>query len=370
MTNPHPTSPHDCDGVNMDSWRVNCDRAVHGCDDQLPTFSTMGRGIKGDGYEVRIKAPDTISATYLEGWSFDEATKEYTKEWESENINGGHLSCFYNLRPYSIPQCFTMTFVYRRDDRPQWSWTTPAIPYVWDSDGDGNPDTDEIVGSGVGNLWIKEGPGKPWKEKLVFPNGTTAADFNAPGPEETWSGNIVFGFGGDVPLPNLDDIAKILGWSRANLENLLSGQAGQLSGSDNVKDYIDDQNTAQTTAILKHVHDDLGFTTGNLPGDGGSTSVKKYIDDQIAKLNTDLTNKINTAVTNLTELINAQGTKDAKTFTDILAKIYLGGTRNANGSITWPTTDKIGIGNMNLYAGGSANYIKTDADGENDVQVN
>ena len=74
--------------------------------------------------------------------------------------------------------------------------------------------------------------------------------------------------------------------------------------------------------------------------------------------------------TDLTVLINALGTKNAKTLADILTKIYLGGTINSStGAITWPTADKIALGNINVYSGGSAGFIKTHADGENDLKA-
>lgn len=65
------------------------------------------------------------------------------------------------------------------------------------------------------------------------------------------------------------------------------------------------------------------------------------------------------------------GDKYDQAIADILAKIYLGGEFDPEtGTITFPTTDKIAIGNMNVYAGNSQeNFIKTDADGENDYLV-
>lgn len=298
--------PHDgWDGMPLGEWYLNPDRCAPECDDQLPLISRAGRGIKGNGYQVRISDPDTVSATYLEGWSYDEATKQYTKEWTSENINGGHLTAHYNLRPYTIPQCFTITFIYRRDNRPEWSWTTPAIPYIWDTNGDGQPDTDEIIGSGLGDLWIRESIRAAWQEQLVFPPGTTNKDFNSPMPLEPWSGNITFGWGGDMPIPNLDDLSDILGWDRDDLEDLLDGSTGSISGSANVKAYID--------ALQARVY---------------------------------------------------------KTFADILNKIYQGGSINqVTGAITWPNSDKIPIGNLNLYSGGMSNWIRTRADGANDLRA-
>ena len=351
---PH-NEPHDNCGLPMNQWYVNPDRCVPSCDDQLPTFSHVGRGLQGNAFEVRISDPDTTNETYLEGYSFDEATKQYSRLWKSENINGGELKVYHNTRPGTLPQCFTMTFIYRRPHRPEWSWTTPAIPYVWDSDGDGNPDVDEVVGSGVANLFIRADRSSPWDQRLVFPQGTGPEDFNAPGPEETWSGNITFGWDGDVSVPNIDDIAKIIGVPVSTITNILKNIAGSMAGSDNVKDYIDDKDKE----LFDHFHDDLGFPEGMLPGDGGSTSVKKYIDDAIAGLNT-----------SLRVYIDASFNKAERAISDILEKVYGGGTMDpATGAITWPNTDKIAVGNMNLYSGGTANWIKTDVDGENDLKA-
>lgn len=57
----------------------------------------------------------------------------------------------------------------------------------------------------------------------------------------------------------------------------------------------------------------------------------------------------------------------------IVAKIFGGGTVNADGTITWPTTERIAIGNMNVY-GGDSNQIRTrdgsvSSGSDNDVRV-
>ena len=307
---------------------INPDRQAELCDDQLPVIARVGRGIKGDGYKVVISDPDTNCETHLEGMSYDEATKLWTSEWLSENINGGCLSYQYKLRPYANPATFTMTFIYRRPGRPEWSWTTPSIPYVWNVDDDGGrTDPDAIVGSGVATIFLRSGAGNPWVEKLVYPDGTTREDYNAPAQGEAWTSNITFGYGGDVEVPNLDDIAKIIGVPKDTIVNILNSVPGALAGSDNVKDYIDDRVT-------------------------------------------ELNNRITQVSTDLTDLINDLGTKNANTLADILTKIYLGGTINSStGAITWPTADKIALGNINVYSGGSAGFIKTHADGENDLKA-
>lgn len=369
------------------------------CDDQIPIMASVSRGLQGNSFRVDVhddtdglseaelldllKNPETAKnfnfsdETFLEGLVYDEATKTWASVWDSENINGGRLHYQYNLRPHSSPQTFTLTFVYRRPGQPEWAFTTPPIPYLWDVDGDGKPDVDGVVGAGIGNLFLRESANAPWVQterhgtktpvppqlqssigrwgQLNWPEGMAPKDFNGVAPDEAWAATATFGWGGDVPLPNLDDIAKIVGVTRTVIENILDDVPGALAGSDNVKDYIDDKDKE----LFDHFHDDLGFPEGMLPGDEGSTSVKKYIDDAIADLDA-----------SLRVYIDASFNKAERAISDILGKVYGGGTMDpATGAITWPNTDKIAVGNMNLYAGGTANWIKTDADGENDLKA-
>ena len=69
----------------------------------------------------------------------------------------------------------------------------------------------------------------------------------------------------------------------------------------------------------------------------------------------------------------ANASKANTSITDIITKIFGGGTVGADGHITWPTTDKIAIGNMNVY-GGDSNQIRTrdgsvSSGSDNDVRV-
>ena len=352
----------------MAKHRIHPDRCAPDCDDQLPLLSRVGRGIEGDSYKVEISS-DSNCETILEGSTFDAATKEWSSEWFSENINGGCLSYQYKLRPGTVPATFTITFIYRRPGRPEWSWTTPAIPYIWtvDEDGNKNPgDPDTMVGSGVATVYLKKTTESAWKDMLVYPDGTTAKDFNTPAAKKPWTVNISFGIGGDIEVPNIDDLAKILGITVSDIKKLIAGNTITINGvqASNIVDYIDKQDDKHLEAakdytdnLSSHIHTDMGF---NSPGHGsnafgGYATVKAYIDA-----------KDGTAATNL----NAFKTYVNNALKDILAKFYLGGTIGEDGHIKWPTTDKAAIGNMNVYGGGTANYIKTDADGENDVQVN
>ena len=334
-----------------------------GCesDDQLPIVSRVGRGIHGDDFKVEISS-DAPCETHLAGSSFDHTTKEWTSEWVSENINGGCLSYQYKLRPYTVPQTFTITFIYRRPGRPEWSWTTPAIPYVWSVDDDGGKqpgDPDAVVGSGVATIFVKDGKDKPWVEKLVYPDGTDREDFNAPEQGEAWTSNLYFGVGGDIEVPNLGDLALILGITEEQIKQIIQGTTGVIGGSDNMKDYIDDQDNK----VLDHVHEDLGFDDGFLPGDGGDTSVKEYIDGKASEIQ----GEVNASKADIAK-INA-------TLADILAKIYGGGTIGADGHITWPNTSKIPVADLNVFSGGTpsnstyADAIRSRALSDDDVRT-
>lgn len=338
---------------------VNPDRGAPDCDDQLPLVSRVGRGIHGDGYKVEVDDPDSVSETHLHGYEIDGATGEVRSDWVSENINGGHLSYQYVLRPYTIPQTFTITFVYRRPGRPEWSWTTPAIPYVWTVDEDGNKDQgDGIVGSGVATLFIKKTTDAAWKEMLLYPEGTTREDFNAPEAEQPWTVNLEFGVGGDIDVPNIDDIAKILGITVEDIRNIIAGNQVTINGVDarSIIEYIDKQDAN----LSEHIHRDLGFNEPGHPDTGafgGHDTVKEYIDA--------LGDKVEE---NDSFVRNALG--------DILEKFYGGGTLGEDGHVTWGANGKAAVGNLNVYGGGAdasaPNAIRTRPDStsnENDVEV-
>lgn len=289
MTN-HDHIEHDhCHHHHHDCDHINHDRGACECDDQLPAISNVGRGIKGDGFLVRISDPDDCTQTYLEGLSYDEATKEWHSEWLSENINGGELSYQYNLRPFTVPQTFTITFIYRRPGRCEWSWTSPAIPYIWSVDEDGNKtEANKIVGSGVATIFVRASKSEAWDvkkhERLIYPPGTKREDFNAPLPGQPWSACITFGHGGDIELPSFEDIAKILGVSTGDIYNILEGNTFTLDGI-TATDFRD--------WILKHLHKDLGFeAAGSNHGwnnkFGGEATVKDYIDKWVDHFHKDL----------------------------------------------------------------------------------
>ena len=343
-------------------------------DDQLPAFNQVGRGIAGNGFIVRPKDKGNCEEFYLQGFSVDGATGEEHLEWESRNISGGwlhDLNHTYRVRPWNDPPTFNMTFIYHKPPCCSWAWTTPAIPYCWDEKG---PYPEKMVGSGVATLFIRTDAvdhdeevgdkGNPvdnqWIEKLIYPDGTTRENFNAPDPLEEWTVNLTFGLlHGDVLVPNLYDLADILGWDAGNIYNIVDGKPGQLDGSDNVKDYIDDQLGFGDGVLVGNegpltIKDILGFDENYFLNGG---TVKNYIDGLL----TDLFKKIwyGGASTDLN-----QPTPDTppagKTVID----------ENWEPHILWTTapSEHIAMGNMNLYGGDTReNWIKTDVDGTNDV---
>ena len=328
----------------MARHRIHPDRCAPDTDDQLPLISRVGRGLQGDSFKVDI-ASDSNCETILEGSTFDAATKEWKSEWLSENINGGCLSYQYVLRPYTIPQTFTITFIYRRPGRKEWSWTTPAIPYIWSASDTGEPEDPDHVGSGVATLYIKKTTDAEWTEKLVYPEGTGPEDYNTPPAEEPWTVNLSFGIGGDVEVPNIDDLAKVIGITVEDIKKLIAGDSITINGIDasNIIDYIDKQDDNHLNDALDHVHSDLGFNETGHPDSGafgGEDTVKEYID---------------------------KGDEDSKTFIenalgDILNKIYGGGELGEDGHITWPNANKIPVGDLNIFSNSTpTNSTYTDA---------
>ena len=331
----------------MARHRIHPDRCAPDTDDQLPLISRVGRGIKGDTYKVEIVS-DSNCETILEGSYFDQASKEWHSEWVSENVNGGCLSYQYNLRPFTVPQTFTITFIYRRPGRPEWSWTTPAIPYIWSIDDSGETaPPDGIVGSGVATLFIKKTTDAEWTEKLVYPQGTTREDYNAPEAEEAWTVNLSFGIGGDVEVPNIDDLAKIIGITVDDIKKIIAGDSVTINGvsADDLIDYIDKQDDNHLKDALDHVHKDLGFNETGHPDSGafgGQDTVKEYIDQAIADVKGDSDMDLG----QLEQYVkNALG--------DILSKIFGGGTLGGDGHITWPAesqASKIPVADLNIFS--------------------
>lgn len=327
------------------------DRRADKNDDQLPLFSTVGRGIKGDSSRIVIADPDTESETHLVGGYIDHATGIFHTDWVSENINGGRLMYQYNLRSYTIPRTFTITFKYQRPGRSEWSWTTPAIPYIWSVDnenGSVSENPDHIIGSGVATLFIKTMHDEEWNEKLIYPEGFTRDDFNAPDPLEAWSANIIFGHGGDIDIPDFDDIAKIIGISKEDIYNILEDNSITINGIDanSLIEYIDNCDKRD----LDHIHADLGFCESDHDTEGafgGFDTVKDYIDDKVIQLTT-IINNMKSSIGDL---------------------IY-GAEIDEDGNISLPEGTMIPTGNINVFSGSTANYLRTrNGEVNNDIKA-
>lgn len=370
------------------------------CDDQLPLISRVGRGLQGNSYKVQI-AQDSDCETYLEGMTYDAASKTWSTDWVSENINGGKMMYQYNLRPYTNPQTFTVTFRVKRPNRPEWSWTTPAIPYLWDADDDGKADVDDIVGTGVADLFLKKTTETKWNyptitttdyaagkmtsdkhDKLVYPDDWDREQLNAPIPGEAFTVNLQYGVGGDIDAPNIDDIAKILGITVENIRDIIKNSPVPTESitDENLKKYIDRMDDEHQKELENHMHADMGFGSGannsNFPSDGGSKnthawkhpfttsrnqtegswisgseSIKDYVDEGDAA--------INKRICNLENLVDANLNTINQLVDSILSKIYGGGTRNLDGTITWPDNNKIPVGNINVISSTTSNAILT-----------
>lgn len=217
------------------------DRCADRCDDQLPLFSQVGRGLQGDGYKVEL-VRDTINDTRIRGLIVDPHTGEETEEWRTDNINGGKLTYDLNYNPTTDPKTFTITFTLERPDdsqRPEgekrgWTFTTPPIPYLWN---------DEIH-PGVATLFTKavSQPSNYWRERLVYPAGTGPEDYNMPRKLEPWTVNLTYGEGGDIDCPTTqeykDHLHADLGVSKAQAAGR-PNMAGD-GGADTVWDWIQD----------------------------------------------------------------------------------------------------------------------------------
>lgn len=364
MSDFHPNYD-DCCCHHDDHIHHHCeDHGAPDCSGQLPMIANVGRGIKGDGFYVRITDPDTTNETYLEGLSYDNATHEWHSEWISENINGGELRYQYNLRPFTDPTTFTITFIYKRPNRPEWSWTTPAIPYIWTIDDDGNrTDPDAFVGSGVATIFVRASKSDPWNvskhERLHYPQGTTRDDFNAPLPEKAWSATITFGYGGDVELPNFDDLAKILGITKGDIFNILQDNTFTIDGitAKNIIDYINKCDKRDRD----HFHKDLGFPDAmndnhsDKGAFGGEDTVKIYIDKKFGNIYNILQDLIDHIYGATLSVVDAS---DAPSSTLPDGKGL---------KITWNPDQKIPQGNLNVYGGDSrGKWIKTHENETND----
>ena len=343
------------------------------CDDQIPVFSSMGRGPHGDSAYIDIQ--NGRVDTHLIAKSIDGVTGMMSTEWISDNINGGELRYQYNLNPHTIPRTFTITFVYTRghegdENYASWSWTTPAIPYIWRIDADGVPeeDPDAVIGTGVATLFVRTTHGDKWNERLHYPIDPTTGQpydrsvFNAPEAEEPWSATITFGFGGDIEIPDFDDLAKIIGCTKEDIFNILQDNSVHWDGidADNLLDYINKCDKRDRD----HFHKDLGFNSEGHPGTGafgGENTVKEYIDKKIKGMEVHINNLYGL----IDDLLNhVYGVTTATIDLDDATNKTIPEGKGIK--VNWNPDAKIPQGNINLFSGDVTHYIRTRSGENND----
>lgn len=98
-----------------------------------------------------------------------------------------------------------------------------------------------------------------------------------------------------------------------------------------------------------------------------------YLKDNLEKLDEKVENyysELSQTIENVKQEFNTKIEHNGGSIESIVEKIYLGGEVGEDGTVTWPTDDKIAIGNMNWYTGASnQNYIRTAADGDGDMRA-
>lgn len=248
------------------------DRCADRCDDQLPLFSQVGRGLQGDGYRVEL-VKDTINDTRIRGLIIDPHTGEETEEWRTDNINGGRLSYSLNYNPTTDPKTFTITFTLERPDdsqRPEgekrgWTFTTKPIPYLWENE----------IRPCVATLFTKavSQPSNYWRERLVYPAGTGPEDYDMPRKLEPWTVNLTYGKTGDIDCPTTSEEQADIDAAKQEVLNHLHKDlyGGQDSDDwdeipDSLKPLDGDKNNGRTVwdwikwardQAINHLHKDL-----------------------------------------------------------------------------------------------------------------
>lgn len=216
------------------------------CDGQLPVFSTMGRGIKGDSARV-VMLSDSDEETVIKGVSYDEESGETKDEWVSGNLNAGKVALSCQMNPHASPKTFNITLRLIRPGREEWSWTSPNIPYMAASGQD-------TPGSNIAALYAKnKRTGQVSQDLGKHPEGWTPEQLNIPAPNTPFSANVEFGMKGDVDCPTTLEASAILGISTDDLGSMAARQppanlkfAPQSGGSAGVelhpetfKEYVD-----------------------------------------------------------------------------------------------------------------------------------
>lgn len=404
-------------GENMSHNHPNPFPPAPECDDQLPLISPVGIGLKGNSYRVE-PGTSTESELRLVGKEYDSLDGTWTTDWISENISGGKLKYQYHLRPYTIPQTFTITFALDRPGQPEWEWTTPAIPYIWDADDDGIADVDHIIGVGLSTFFLKktqeawdeslwgahsEAEAHAYQEKTVYPSDWDRDELNAPEPYEPYAVALDYGIGGDIDAPNIDDFAEVLGVSVDDIRDIIDGVSNVIHNSfiygDNFKEYIDnnDDDIREHAGFWLNAdgsfgQDGHGYIVVNIPADQlhgtaartvQCTTIMQYVDamaDQAyVKASNDVKAEKDRAMAAEAAEAAAREAASAKydaAINAILSKIYGGGTLNSDGTITWPNNYKVPVADINIFSGTASpsgstysNALRSRALSNNDIKT-
>ena len=220
---PHHHHPHPLPPV---------DRCAHECDDQLPIFSRVGRGPKGDSFYATIDQENGVLIVTDQ----DGNQQQYP-------LGNGKLTCAINYNLENNPQTFSMTFVYKEGEVIKWEVTTPNIPFYGQA-GDADPYAH------VKTIYIMDlnNPNPDWAEYNEYSDDWPVGRAH-PQPGDDWVPCITVGSGPtevggqmvypDIIIPNTDDLLQHfhndLGWG-----NSAYGDDGKQTHPNTVKEYIED----------------------------------------------------------------------------------------------------------------------------------
>ena len=244
--------PHDTPMHTHPHFDMGCDCA----DDQIPVFSKVGRGLRGDSAKLELVEDGDLN-TYVRGLTYDAATGGWSTEWTSGNINAGKVSMSYMFFPNDDPKTFTMTFRLERPGRQMWEWTTPRIPYTWDEAGH-----DPISAGPSRGLFVKHiDPASDWFDKMTLPEGMTPEQREGIGAPLNWNhdssalpfsqatpyvntltwgvhpqfeGDVDNTLHGDIPVLRDEQEARIIGITEEALHRLLTQDPEQLPLEDDL----------------------------------------------------------------------------------------------------------------------------------------
>ena len=260
------------------------DRCADVCDDQLPLFSRVGRGLQGDSYLVRVIQDDEFQ-TFLEGLIKDAHTGAYTHDWYTTNINGGKLTCTPTFYPDTDPKTFTLTFeLFRPDYDPEyggteyskgWEFTTPPIPYFDENElgprartlflrAVSDPEWTEIEIDHTPHSIYGEGGTEESYEKLIYRDDITREELHAPLPGDPETVNLTFGKGGDIDCPTTDE-------EEQDIQEVLNHLHMDLGGGDNLPDVSvasmkplkGDEGNVTVWDWIEYARDHIVFEEGN-----------------------------------------------------------------------------------------------------------